>query len=569
VDGSPANLGNGIGAGSWSNQASSLWPGSSYGRCDDDPNAPVNEAARRGWAQARGRFAALLNDRHEGDALEELGWAGWALGDGALTLRARERAFSFYRGAGDPEGAGRVASWLAVDRLEFRVDDVGARVWLERAHEAFDECPESVDHAWLLLVHADLAYRLDCDLPTMRALALRAGQLGRALRSADVEAVALGLEGLALAGLGAVADARPTLDAAAAIVASETMRMPFTAPWALACGVRAFEATGDVERFGRWCEAARVTAARSGLRHLLARARIAQGRQLTLTGDWAGAERELLAAVRDLRSARPGLAGPAYAGLGELRALQGREDEARMLLQQAGAHGLLGAGRLALAADDLDTALDCSRRALARLPGDAPVDRLPALTLLARAQVRLGDLPAGELTVTAVERAAAACASSFASGVARLLTAELASCHSDAVAARDAADGAVEAFEAAGAPYHAAQAHVALAAGLSALGRAGRAEGERAVAARTFEALGATGDLERLRLPPPLALAGLTTRETQVLRLIGEGRTDADVAERLALTPASVRRNLASLSAKLRLSSRSAASAYAERAGLV
>jgi DNA-binding NarL/FixJ family response regulator len=127
----------------------------------------------------------------------------------------------------------------------------------------------------------------------------------------------------------------------------------------------------------------------------------------------------------------------------------------------------------------------------------------------------------------------------------------------------------VGAFEAAQAPHHAAQARTALAAALAALGRAGPAERERESARITFEALGALGDLERLRLPPPLALAGLTTREAQVLRLIADGRTDAEVARQLALSASSVQRNIVSLRTKLRLPSRAAATAYAAREGLI
>ena len=84
----------------------------------------------------------------------------------------------------------------------------------------------------------------------------------------------------------------------------------------------------------------------------------------------------------------------------------------------------------------------------------------------------------------------------------------------------------------------------------------------------TLEVLGAVGDVERLRRPPPLALAGLTTRETQILRMIADGRSDADVAQHLAISPSTVQRNVVSLRAKLRLPSRAAATAYAVRAGL-
>jgi DNA-binding CsgD family transcriptional regulator/tetratricopeptide (TPR) repeat protein len=528
----------------------------------------VNEQARTEWAQVRGRFGALLQNRHEGDALEELGWAGWFLGDARLALRARERAFRFYRQTSDAAGAGRAATWLAVDSYEFRGDALAAHTWLDRAHSALDGLPESADHAWLMLAHAELVHRADRDLSTVLALARSASNLGRAFQVADIEAIGLGLEGLALAGVGTVADSWPALDAAAAIVATEPMSLPFTTAWTLDCGVRALEGTGDLARLGRWCEAARLAARRSGLRHLLGRARTAHGRLLMLAGDWPGAERELVNAVRDLRSVRPGLAAPAHALLGELRAYQGREQEARGLLERAGVDGLVGSARLALAADDTGAAIEFAERFLRHLPNEAVVDRLPALELLARARLRAGDLISAELDVAAVEVVAAACGTPFATGVARLLMAELGACRRDPHTAREAAEQALDAFETAHVPYHAAQARVARATALASYGRIGHAERERAAALNTLEVLGAVGDVERLRRPPPLALAGLTTRETQILRMIADGRSDADVAQHLAISPSTVQRNLVSLRAKLRLPSRAAATAYAARAGL-
>jgi DNA-binding CsgD family transcriptional regulator len=528
----------------------------------------VNEQARSAWAKARHRFALVLRDRHEGDALEELGWAGWWLGDGSLALRARERAFRHCREASDSAGAGRAATWLALDHFEFRGDAVAAHTWLDHAHMALAELPESPDHAWLMLVHADIAQRLDRDVSTALALARSASNLGRAFRIADVEAIGLGLEGLALVGLGAVADAAPALDTAAAIVASEPMQLPFAGVWTLECCVRALEGTGDLARATNWCDAARVATARSGLRHFAGRVRTTNAGLAMLAGDWKGAERELVHALRDLRRTRPGLTAPTYARLGELRARQGREQEARALLERSGVHGLIGSGRLALASDDTASATACAERFLDNLPEDARIDRLPALELLARARLRTGDLLAAEPDTAAVVRIAESCGTPFARGLAELLSAELAAGRGEPGAAREAAGQAIREFDAAHAPYHAAQAHVALAASLAALGYAGAAERERAAAQDAFHALGALADLERLRLPPPLALAGLTARESQILRLIADGRTDADVARHLALSPSTVQRNVVSLRAKLRLPSRAAASAYAARAGL-
>jgi predicted ATPase/class 3 adenylate cyclase/DNA-binding CsgD family transcriptional regulator len=66
-------------------------------------------------------------------------------------------------------------------------------------------------------------------------------------------------------------------------------------------------------------------------------------------------------------------------------------------------------------------------------------------------------------------------------------------------------------------------------------------------------------------IPPtgPILLAGLTAREVEVLRLIAQGRTDAQIAEHLVISPRTVNHHTTSLYSKLGVSSRAAATRYA------
>jgi len=65
------------------------------------------------------------------------------------------------------------------------------------------------------------------------------------------------------------------------------------------------------------------------------------------------------------------------------------------------------------------------------------------------------------------------------------------------------------------------------------------------------------------------AVEELTARERDVLRLVAEGLSDADIAQRLVLSPHTVHRHVANILRKLNLHSRAAAAAYAGRVGLV
>jgi hypothetical protein len=81
-----------------------------------DPVAEAQAAMADGdWERGRALFEAAAAATGSGEAWEGLGWAGWWLHDGVLTIRAREAAYRAYRAAGDAVGAARAAAWVASD----------------------------------------------------------------------------------------------------------------------------------------------------------------------------------------------------------------------------------------------------------------------------------------------------------------------------------------------------------------------------------------------------------------------------------------------------------------------
>ena len=72
--------------------------------------------------------------------------------------------------------------------------------------------------------------------------------------------------------------------------------------------------------------------------------------------------------------------------------------------------------------------------------------------------------------------------------------------------------------------------------------------------------------LERLRHPPdPDELAGLTDQERRILDLIAEGMTNRQIGEQLFLAEKTVKNYVSNLLAKLGMSRRTEAAAYAAR----
>jgi ATP/maltotriose-dependent transcriptional regulator MalT len=441
-----------------------------------------------------------------------------------------------------------------------------------------DAAAACAEHGWLWLMEADVVLRGRGDPRTAERLAHDATRLGRELGVADLEAVGLGLEGVSLVARGEVPAGMDRLDEASALAAGEDFTLALSPGWTLCCVVSACEDVGDIPRAAQWCRAMQALGNRLAARNLMGVCRSAYGNVLALGGDWEAAEAQLVDAVDDLRATRPAMAGAALVRLGELRARQGRVEEARALFAQAHPHpsALLGEGRLALAAGDPVAAADAAERVLRRLAESGLLERLPALELLARAQAALGDHDAAALAAAAAREAGTRLGTPYLRGRAHLTTAEVASAAGDHHAARRAAEDAVDCLTDGAAPYEAALARLVLARSLLALDRVDAAVAEARTARDVFAALGAAGDLtatDELLAggagPGRRQLSDLTEREIEVLGLVARGLSDAQIAKRLVLSPHTVHRHVANVRAKLRLPSRSAAVAYAAREGLL
>jgi ATP/maltotriose-dependent transcriptional regulator MalT len=122
-------------------------------------------------------------------------------------------------------------------------------------------------------------------------------------------------------------------------------------------------------------------------------------------------------------------------------------------------------------------------------------------------------------------------------------------------------------------PYEAARTRVLMGLACRALGDEDSAEWELDAARAAFEQLGAQPDLTRMA--ELVGTAGrtpadtVTARECEVLRLVAEGKSNREIGSELFISEHTVARHLQNIFAKLGLSSRAAATAYAYEHGLV
>jgi LuxR family maltose regulon positive regulatory protein len=529
------------------------------------------------WDVARTLFERALAAEETPEAFEGLSWAAWWLDEAELVFATRESAYRLYRKGGDASSAARMATWLAVDQLDFRGAWPVASGWLRRAHRLLDSLDPGPEHGWLAFSEGYLAHAAG-ETATASELASRAKQLGRRCGVADLEMLGLALEGATLVACGRVDEGMRVLDEATAAALEGDARIPISTAWTFCFLVTACTAALDFERAWDWCDRIAEFADRYGSRYMLAFCRADYGAVHLWRGRWTDAEAMLEASIEDFLRSRPAWAGGPLVGLAELRRRQDRAADATRLLDQAGASSKAHLCRARLALDSGKTlqAVDLLERVLRQVPSDRLLARAPALELLVHARTARGELEQAGSAMEALRMAERRVGTAPLRGCADLAEGVLASARGDHDLARPLLEDAVDCFDRSGAPFEAAQARLELATCLIALGRVEVAEREATAARDRLLQLGAS--LAADRAGRILASAGgdggnaplgeLTAREGEVLRLLADGLTNRQIAEQLVVSEHTVHRHVTNLLRKLDLPSRTAAAAHAVRFGL-
>jgi DNA-binding NarL/FixJ family response regulator len=537
-------------------------------------------ALRNGnWERARASFEESLGDAETPEALEGIGAASQMLNEDTLTFDARERAYRLYLQRGDKGSAARIAAWLAADRLMFRGEPAIANGWLQRAHSLIDGLEPGIDHGWLAIHEGHMAIAMDEDTTKARRLAVRAVELGRAFGAPELEMLGLGLEGRALVSEGQLEEGMRRLDEATTVALQGEASLLYCVAWACCYLISACERVRDYDRAAQWCERVGEFCGQHDI-FLLNICRAHYASVLSWQGRWDEAESQLSAAVEGLQASRPPMVGDALARLGELRRRQGRPADAEELFARSETHSitLLGRAALALDRDEPSEAAELADRYLRRFPDPGRIERGAGLEVLVAALARLGEYERADESLQQLREIAARAGTRPLLAALRSSEGTLAAARGDHEAARRSFEDALDLLAASDAQFEAARVRLDLAATLTAMGRHDRAKREIETAVADFRQLGADTELVRAeamlakpRRTPNVAdtpLAALSNRELEVLRLVAEGLTNHEIAQRLVLSEHTVNRHVANILRKLGLPTRAAAASVAGRHGV-
>ena len=523
------------------------------------------------WSEARAAFEEAVSTAESPEALDGLGRSLWWLREGREAVVCRERAYSGFRRNGELGRAARIALWLSREYALVFGNDAAARGWLARAERLLRDVAPGAEQGWIDLARSE-GSREPSEAATHAEAALDTALLAG---DPDLELRALAQLGFSRVSAGEVDEGLAQLDEAMAAATSGEPASLETFADICCTMMLACERAGDVERPHQWSAVLEDFVRKYDHVVLLAFCRTCCADVFAANGRVDAAEEELVAAIKELTAAgqRSRCVNPA-ARLAEIRVLQGRFDEAEELL--VGFDGEPGATRpavaLRLARGEPAPAAALLERRLDEV-GRTSLLAVPFLEQLVDARIaegRLEEAGAAADDIAAIagpsgrERVAAAAA--FAHG-------RVASACGDANAVSEL-QKAVNGFASLGLRLDVARSRLALARALAAsspeiavdTARQARNElealgdsREADIAAALLRALGAKGRAG------PRAAGLLTQREIEVLRLLGEGLTNSEIAARLFISPKTAEHHVSRIFAKLDMTKRSEAAAYAVR----
>ena len=521
--------------------------------------------AARAWSDAANALTAADGQHPLGPGdLEALATALFMVGREEEYYATLERAHRGHLAAGSTRRAAYCAFWVGM-QLMMRGEVGRGGGWLGRAHRLLEHEEDCGERGYLLLPET-FQRQATGDVDGAAVAAATAADIARRFGDADLFALAVHRQGELLVSVGQVSEGLRLLDEAMlAVSAGEVSPIPSGIVYctAIVCCQIAFDPRRAQEwttALHEWCEAQPDMLAFTGDCH------VHRAELMQLHGTWSDALQELdRAADRAGRAGNVRVAAHAALCRGEILRLrddlQGAEDAYREAAR-GGVEPQPGLALLRLAHGDPAAAVAMIRRVLSETVG--PSRRATLLTAAVEIMLAAGDLAAAREACAELESIGAGRASDMLAAMVAHTRGEVALAAGDPGGALSDLRCALAGWRELGVPYQAARVQLLIADACRSLGDEDSAAFDLAAARETLEALRAA------REPPqPRDAHGLTGRELQVLKLVAAGATNKAIAAQLVLSERTVDRHVSNILAKLRVSSRAAATAYAYQHSLL
>jgi DNA-binding CsgD family transcriptional regulator len=532
--------------------------------------------ARSAWREAFESLSSVDRiDSLAADDLELLARAAYMLGRDDDYIGALERAHHAHLDAGAVRPAVRCVWWIGHNLL-FRGERARSGGWFSRGQRLLEGIEEDCVERGYLLIPVWLEQMASGDYEAAHATSAEAADIGQRFGDLDLIWLARDDQGCALIKRGRVAEGLRLVDEV--LVAATAGELSPIVTGIVYCNTIAFcrdayqfrYAREWTDALSRWCDRQPEMVAHNGL-CLVHRAEIMQ-----LQGAWEQALNEAEeAAERFTQGVLNEIAcGKAHYRRGEVHRLRGELEAAGDAYREASRCGFEpqpGLALLRLVQGKGDAAGAAIRRAVGETT--QPLKRaglIPAYVeiMLAVGEIQPARAACRELHDIAQRQASEALAAMSAQALGATMLAE-----SEAKAALPELRRAFELWQGLTAPYEAARVRTLIAAACRTLGDEDSAALELEAARGMFAELGAASDLASLgpteRRFTDVDLHGLTAREVEVLRSVAKGRSNREIAAELVISEHTVARHLQNIFAKLGVSSRTAASAFAFEHDLV
>ncbi len=509
------------------------------------------------------------NDLLEPEDLELLARSAYMLGRDDDYVRGLERAHHGHLDAGEVPRAARCAWWIGHNLL-FRGETARATGWFGRGDRLLDREGRDCVERGYLLIPVGLRAEASGDAGTAYATWTEAAAIGERFGDPDLVTIARMGQGHALVRQGQTEEGFRLVDET--MVAVTTGELSPIVAGIVYCNTIAFcQEAHEVRRarewtnaLTEWCDRQPDMVAHTGV-CLVHRAEVMQ-----LQGAWRAALEEVQQAGERLGQGalNQRRAGSALYRQGEIQRLQGEfaaAEEAYRAASRLGFEPQPGLALLRLAQGNADAAA----AAIGRVADETeePLKRAGLLPAYVEIMLAVGDVEearraSGELDAISETHERDLLRALAAQAAGAVVLAE-----GDARAALGSLRRALSTWQEIEAPYEAARTRVLLGMACRRLGDEDAAALELEAARTVFEELGAGPDLTGVDSPvrsaPSKHAHGLSPRELEVLRHVAGGKTNKEIAAELVLSERTIERHVSNIFAKLGVSTRAAATAYA------